>query len=260
MTREPTPAVPALPKAILLDLDDTIISAHGNRGDDWRQVLAGFEGHEAIGDYERLHDNVLAVAQWFWSDTDRHRIGRQDIRKARRDIVARAFAQIELDHDELCHTIADAFSDHREAAMQLFPGALDAIDRLRAAGVALALVTNGGAQGQRAKIERFDLAHRFDHILIEGEFGKGKPEPEVYLYLMERLQSGPDTTWVVGDNLEWEVAAPSASASTPSGAIPTPRACPRAARSSRTELSRACRNCWNRWPTSPELPVPANPP
>ena len=208
MPREPTPAVPALPKAILLDLDDTIISAHGNQGDAWRQVLAGFEGHEAVADHERLHDHVLAAAQWFWSDTDRHRIGRHDIRKARRDIVARAFAQIELDHDELCHTIADAFSDHREAAMQLFPGALDTLDRLRQEGVALALVTNGGAQGQRAKIERFDLAHRFDHILIEGEFGKGKPEPEVYLHLMERLDSGPDTTWVVGDNLEWEVAAP----------------------------------------------------
>jgi len=201
-------ARPKFPRAILFDLDDTILSAHGNQGDAWREVLSGFNGHAAIADHDRLHDHVLAAAQWFWSDAERHRIGRLDIRRARRDIVAKAFAEIELVHEELCHAIADAFSDHRDRAVTLFPGAVETLDRLRTEGVALALATNGAAEGQRAKIDRFDLARRFDHILIEGEFGKGKPEPEVYLHLMAWLESGPETTWVVGDNLEWEVAAP----------------------------------------------------
>ena len=195
------PARDHLPKAILFDLDDTIISAHGGQGDAWRQVLERFRGHQAIEDHDHLHERVVSAARWFWSDNERHRVGR-------RDIVARAFAQIEIDHDGLSHTIADAFSDHRETAMAPFPGAIETIDILRQEGVALALVTNGGAAGQRAKIERFDLTHRFDHILIEGEFGQGKPEPAVFLHLMERLESTPDTTWVVGDNLEWEVVAP----------------------------------------------------
>lgn len=197
-----------LPTAILFDLDDTIISAHGNQGDAWRQVLETFAGHDAIGDHGHLHDRVVASAQWFWSDPDRHRVGRHDIRQARREIVGRAFAEIELTHDELAHAIADAFSDHRERAMNPFPGAIETLDRLRDLGVGMALVTNGGAEGQRAKIDRFDLAHRFDHILIEGEFGVGKPDPSVFLHLMEQLDSTPETTWVVGDNLEWEVIAP----------------------------------------------------
>lgn len=198
----------ALPKAILFDLDDTIISAHGGQGDAWRQVLETFADHDAIEDHNHLHDRVVASAQWFWSDTERHKVGRHNIRQARRDIVTRAFAEIELTHDDLAHTIADAFSDHREQAMNPFPGAIETLDRLRDLEVGMALVTNGGAQGQRAKIERFDLAHRFDHILIEGEFGVGKPDPSVFLHLMEQLGSTSDTTWVVGDNLEWEVVAP----------------------------------------------------
>lgn len=197
-----------LPKAILLDLDDTIIQAHGAQGDAWRQVLATFANHEAIDDHDHLHDHVVASARAFWSDPERHRVGRQDIRQARRTIVLQAFTAVDLDHQELAHTIADAFSDHREAAMRPFPGAIETIDELGRLGVALGLVTNGGADGQRAKVERFDLTHRFDHILIEGEFGIGKPEPAVFLHLMEQLESTPDTTWVVGDNLEWEVVAP----------------------------------------------------
>ena len=45
-------------------------------------------------------------------------------------------------------------------------------------------------------------------ILLEGEAGVGKPEPEAYLRALDALQSRPNETWMVGDNLEWEVAAP----------------------------------------------------
>jgi putative hydrolase of the HAD superfamily len=79
---------------------------------------------------------------------------------------------------------------------------------LKAKGVLLALVTNGAAEAQRAKIERFELAHRFDHIQIEGETGFGNPEERAYLHAMEAPGVQPHETWMVGDNLEWEVAAP----------------------------------------------------
>ena len=39
-------------------------------------------------------------------------------------------------------------------------------------------------------------------------FGIGKPEPRVYEFLMDLFGVGAHETWMVGDNLEWEVAAP----------------------------------------------------
>ena len=92
--------------------------------------------------------------------------------------------------------------------MFVFPGAHDAIDAFRAHGVKLALVTNGAAGPQRAKVERFALTHRFDHIQIEGEHGFGKPEERAYLHAMQALGVTAPETWMVGDNLEWEVEAP----------------------------------------------------
>ena len=92
--------------------------------------------------------------------------------------------------------------------MFVFPGAHDAIDALKALGVKLALVTNGAAETQRAKVERFELTHRFDHIQIEGEHGFGKPEERAYLHAMEALGVTAPDTWMIGDNLEWEVEAP----------------------------------------------------
>jgi hypothetical protein len=75
-------------------------------------------------------------------------------------------------------------------------------------GIKLALITNGAAEPQRAKVVRFALEHRFDHIQIEGEHGFGKPEERAYNHAMEVLGVGPHETWMVGDNLEWEIMAP----------------------------------------------------
>ena len=106
--------------------------------------------------------------------------------------------------------IAESYRDIRDASVRSFPGAIETLDQLRASGVKFALITNGGAEGQRAKIERFELERRFDHIQIEGEAGFGKPDPRAYLAVMQALASSPEDTWCVGDNLEWEVAAPQA--------------------------------------------------
>ena len=196
------------PAAILFDLDETIISAHGRQGEAWAELLAEFA--DAFGDHGHpaVHGAIVATARDFWADAERHRVARQDIRGARREIVRLALVPLGLDDPVLHRTLGDAFSDRREAAAHVFPGAVETLEELRARAIPLALVTNGAGPVQRAKIDRFDLARHFDHILIEGEFGRGKPEPEVFHHLMAALGTGPDETWVVGDNLEWEVAAP----------------------------------------------------
>jgi putative hydrolase of the HAD superfamily len=74
--------------------------------------------------------------------------------------------------------------------------------------VKLALVTNGAAEPQRKKVVRFALEHRFDHIQIEGEHGFGKPEEQAYRHALAALGVEAKDSWMVGDNLEWEVVAP----------------------------------------------------
>ena len=88
------------------------------------------------------------------------------------------------------------------------PDAHATSDRLKGLGIKLALITNGGAEPQRAKVVRFALEHRFDHNQIEGEHGFGKPEERAYTHAMEMLGVRPHETWMVCDNLEWEIAAP----------------------------------------------------
>ena len=104
--------------------------------------------------------------------------------------------------------VDDNYEALHDAELHMFPDAHETLDRLKDRGVKLALITNGAAVPQRAKVVRFALEHRFDHIQIEGEHGFGKPEEQAYRHAMQALGVGPKDTWMIGDNLEWEVVAP----------------------------------------------------
>jgi hypothetical protein len=45
-------------------------------------------------------------------------------------------------------------------------------------------------------------------FLIEEEFGTGKPDPRIYLATLEQLHLAADKTWMVGDHLWFDIAAP----------------------------------------------------
>ena len=201
------------PRAILFDLDDTILSAYAQRGNAWLTVADRFATDLAPLPAAEAADEIDNFATSFWADADRHRRGRLNTLAARREIVAGAFGMLArrgrpTPAAAVADRLADAFSEYRDRQMHLFPDAHRVLDTLRVRGIRLGLVTNGERAVQRAKIERFDLARRFDHVQIEEEHGFGKPEERAYTHALGALGVAPEATWMVGDHLEWDVAAP----------------------------------------------------
>jgi putative hydrolase of the HAD superfamily len=123
-------------------------------------------------------------------------------------IAAEALVRCGCADGELAAAIARDYAARRREAMCLYPESRAFLDTLRARGLPLALVTNGDVVQQRDKIERHGLAAYFGAILIEGEFGCGKPEERVYREALRRLGLTPEGVWMVGDNLEWDALAP----------------------------------------------------
>jgi len=199
-----------LPRAMLIDMDETILSAYGRPELAWNNVTAEFAHEFAPLLPQQVAAAILDSARKFWAAAGAE--WRLKLEEARHEIVKSGFAALSATGrplpGELAIRLTDRFTAYREEEMFVFPGAHDAIDALKARGVKLALVTNGAAVPQRAKVERFELAHRFDHIQIEGEHGFGKPEERAYLHAMEALGVTASDTWMVGDNLEWEIEAP----------------------------------------------------
>ena len=102
--------------------------------------------------------------------------------------------------------LADDYRSRRVTAVEAFPGAIEALRTLRSKGVRLGLVANGEAKEQRNKVERFQLEQYFGSILIEGEFGIGKPNHEVFLHTLMKLKTQVEDAWMVGDSLHYDIA------------------------------------------------------
>src|ERR1700730_8396835 len=190
-----------LPRAILFDLDDTLIRAYAQPEEAWTRLLHIFSAHLDAHDsdtIERVRMAIMGEAKAFWNDHAEAAKWRLDIGGARRLSVRRGLSALGRPDDALADRIADAFTEMRRQEYRLYPGAHATVDAWRDGGVKLALVTNGAGTPQRAKIERFDLEHRFHHIQIEGEFGQGKPELAAYRNALEKLRGAPAEAWMVG--------------------------------------------------------------
>jgi putative hydrolase of the HAD superfamily len=196
---------------MLIDMDDTILSAYARPELAWNTVASEFARELAPLSPQQVAAAITESGRRFWATAEP--AWRLKLAEARQEVVRGGFSALAATGHgvlpvDLVRRLADRFDAYREEQMFVFPGAHDAIDALKALGIKLALITNGAADTQRAKIERFALSHRFDHIQIEGEHGFGKPDEKAYLHAMAALGVTAPDTWMIGDNLEWEVEAP----------------------------------------------------
>ena len=194
-------------KALLVDLDDTLLDYSGGVDECWTAACKTVAGPAGI-DTATLVEAIRKSRRWFWDDPERHRRERVDMMGAWRKIVVHGLDSVGAPSPELAAAVAEDFAARRWAAMSLFPGVPETLERLRRHAVPMALVTNGDTRQQRLKIERYGLGAFFDVIVIEGEFGAGKPEEIVYRHALERLGVPAGQAWMVGDHIEWDVAAP----------------------------------------------------
>ncbi len=200
--------VPPLPSGLLLDLDDTILDDSSLVDGCWREACAGQAGRLTPFHADAVADAIQKTSKWFWADPERHRAGRLGLDVARREVVRLALLEMGIADASLARDIGDAYSHRRDVGMEPLPDAIETVRWFRDSGCRLALLTNGAGPAQRRKIARFGLADLFDTILVEGEMGFGKPDERVYRQALDQLDVRPADAWMIGDNLEWDVAAP----------------------------------------------------
>jgi putative hydrolase of the HAD superfamily len=191
------------PRVVLFDLDDTLLDSGSCAQRCWSDCSAQFAATAGV-EHERLLASIDESRRWFWSDPERHRRERTDMVRAWSQIAERALRSLECEV-ALARAIGVDYAARRRDAEVLFPDALPLLTALVSNGFRLGLVTNGDAAIQRGKIARHALAPYFEAIVIEGEFGRGKPDAEVYAHALAQLGTAPTGVWMVGDNLEWDV-------------------------------------------------------
>jgi putative hydrolase of the HAD superfamily len=182
-------------KGVLFDLDGTLVEQESAAA----AAVVDWAAEHGITDPD-------VAARWA-AVSDRHyvRYQRRELTFAeqRRNRV-REFLGVDAsdeDADELFH----GYLQRYEAGWTLFDDAVPALRRVRAAGLAIVVFTNGNTDHQRFKLDRFGLSDEIDVLISSEMLPAGKPDPRAFLHALDLLQLAPSEAMMVGDSLEKDV-------------------------------------------------------
>jgi putative hydrolase of the HAD superfamily len=170
-------------KAVFLDVDDTLVDYGSAARASFRATFgehADYDQFRSLDHFERYLDGVLTFGQM------------------REQRMADYLALIDHGGDpvDLERRRYDGLADH----YRLFDDALPCVDTLKQRGLLVGLITNNESVHQRAKIAKVGLEGLFDAIVISGEIGVSKPDPEIFTHACALLDLTPAQAMHVGDN------------------------------------------------------------
>jgi len=217
-------------RAVLFDLDDTLLW-------DARCVDEAFEAvclhaRQRTGvDAKRLEEAVREEAKALYASYDvypftqmiginpfeglwgRFRDGKPEFfRKLealapqyRKEAWTRGLKALGVDDADLGRELGEMFAAERRKRSIVFEETYEVLDALKGK-FPLLLLTNGSPELQREKIAAEpNLAPYFDHIVISGEFGEGKPSAALFRHALGLLGIAPEEGIMVGDKLTTDI-------------------------------------------------------
>jgi len=186
---------------IFFDLDDTLLDHRG------AQDKAALAWREAVGARFVPHSEAQLPEIWYsttlryWKLFERGEISFAEQRRHRiRDIVRDPNLS-----DEGADEMFALFVPLYEANWRLFPDVLPCLELLR--GQKTGILTNGDAEQQRRKLERFGLFRRFDVVVILGENGPRKPALGAFELAARQARVQAVECLYIGDQIENDAIA-----------------------------------------------------
>ena len=89
-----------------------------------------------------------------------------------------------------CHLFANSFP---------FEGTYETIAALKAKGIKIGIITNGGSEPQNRKVDAAGLRELVDDVFVSADVQAWKPDPQLFNYAMEKLGVKPEESVMVGD-------------------------------------------------------------
>lgn len=190
-------------QAVFFDLDDTLL-------DDTESLDAcAIEAAATVAADTGVDPQVLgyayveaAVDFWVSLAPGSPRPAPGDIRPS---MWAAALERVGIEDLSLASSLARRFDELRVERTELFPDALETLQALHRR-FKMAIITNGFAETHDAKLARLEIGRFFDAIVLAGEIGTVKPDPEVFHHAMSLLDVAPSVSVMVGDRYDRDIA------------------------------------------------------
>lgn len=162
-------------KTIIFDFDGTLVNTNDVIVDAWQHTYRHYIGKEMPREYiEKSFGEPLLIT------------------------MAREFP--EVPPEESASIYRQRQSDMADEMVKLFPGIVDMLDALKAAGIKMGVVTSRTRETTLFYMNKFSIAHYFDGLVSCDDTSIHKPNPEPLLLGLEKLGAKAEESIMVGDS------------------------------------------------------------
>ncbi|NEW06467.1 HAD-IA family hydrolase [Paenibacillus sp. SYP-B3998] len=123
----------------------------------------------------------------------------------RTEAWTRGLRALGIENRELGYMLGELFPKERRSRPLVYEETFRVLDSLKGS-YKLLLLTNGSPDLQKEKLAGVpQIADYFDHIIISGEFGEGKPAVSIFHHAMGLLNIEPHEGMMIGDKLTTDI-------------------------------------------------------
>lgn len=123
----------------------------------------------------------------------------------RKDAWTNGLKALGIDDPALGAELGERFVEERKKAPYVYEDTYAVLDELKE-NYQLVLLTNGAPSLQNLKLEITpEIRAYFDHVIISGDFGKGKPDASIFEYVLQKVGINAEEGIMVGDNLNTDI-------------------------------------------------------
>ncbi|MGO0060613.1 HAD family hydrolase [Brevibacillus fluminis] len=217
-------------KAILFDLDDTLLWDERSVKEAFQATCAEAAKHYEV-DTEQLEEAVRREARAMYESFEtfpftkmiginpfeglwaHFKEGKQEeFRKLqslapsyRKESWTRGLRALGVEDEALGAKLGELFAAERRSRPIVYEETFEVLDQLKGK-YKLLLLTNGSPDLQQEKLAGVpSLAGYFDHIIISGDFGRGKPDASIFEHAMSLLDITAEEGVMIGDKLTTDI-------------------------------------------------------
>ena len=186
-------------KDVFFDLDHTLWDFDKNSMLAFKRVFKKFKINIEFDAFLKIYEPINLE---YWKKYREDKVSKENLRRGR---LIDSFNFFDLIYTtEKIDKIADAYIQELPNDNHLFEGALEILDYLTLK-YKLHIITNGFEEVQHKKLKNSGIDHYFSTVTTSEEVGLKKPNPKVFLTALNKANSLPAQSVMIGDSLEADI-------------------------------------------------------
>ena len=186
-------------KDIFFDLDHTLWDFDKNSMLAFKRVFKKFKITIEFDAFLKIYEPINVE---YWKKYREDKVSKESLRRGR---LIDSFNFFDLIYTtEKIDEIADAYIQELPFDNHLFEGTVEILDYL-ILKYKLHIITNGFEEVQHKKLKNSGIDHYFSTVTTSEEVGVKKPNPKVFLTALNKANSLPTQSVLIGDSLEADI-------------------------------------------------------